>query len=377
MCPPASISHRLDINVSSTDEEVLLFLGERKAGDPIPSNIITEVNPFSVRPWDSPEGKWYLYHFEDECSSNQRNTFQAIQIGYWRSMAYRTIYTDNVAAGRKTTWEFYIGQEPLGNRTGWLMYDYQRTHKECQGLNAAQDCSSMCRVFLQEDQRAIIGDQKPPDTEHCSPVSSDNADGVNAESMLLRFLEQEEINSPTNTANQSEVAAPEQRHDGSSPDLLTSDSAGDLNAYVEKGEYLELEDLYDLESTSSSSDDSSLISSNSDDRFDAEALLRDLENESCRNIKGSNTINNSHSEDDEPRLANSSPPPPHECSPKTSSPVYKSNPTTSVSVSCLRGHPKRTHSGSSQSSSSSNGSGSKSVRRISKLGKKYCCFGPF
>ncbi|KAL0924792.1 hypothetical protein M5K25_005650 [Dendrobium thyrsiflorum] len=369
MCPPASIPPPLDINVSSTDEEVLLFFWGRKAGDPIPSNIITEVNPFSVQPWDSPEGKWYLYH------NVQRNTFQAIQFGYWRFMAHHTIYRDNVAAGRKTTREFYIGQEPLGNGTGWLMYDYQRTHKECQGLNAAQDCSSMCRVFLQEDQRAIIGDQKPPDTEHCSPVSSDNADGVNAESMLLRFLEQEERSSPTNTANQSEVGAPEQSHDISSPDLVTSDSAGDLNAFVEKGEYLELEDLSDLESTSSSSDDSSLISGNSDDCFDAEALLRDIENESCRNIKGSNTINNNHSEDDEGMLANSSPP--YECSPKTSSPVYKSNPSTSVSVSCPRGHPKRTHSGSSQSSSSSNGSGSKSVARISKLGKKYCCFGPF
>ncbi|KAH0466620.1 hypothetical protein IEQ34_003858 [Dendrobium chrysotoxum] len=54
MCPPASIPPRLDINVSSSDEDVLLFLGGRKAGDPIPSNIITEVNPFSVQPWDSP-----------------------------------------------------------------------------------------------------------------------------------------------------------------------------------------------------------------------------------------------------------------------------------------------------------------------------------
>lgn len=388
MCPPASIPPRLDINVSSTDEEVLLFLGGRKAGDPVPSNIITEVNPFSVEPWDSPEGMFYLYNFEDGRSSNQRNTFKARQIGYWRFMDHLTIYRGNVAAGRKTTWEFYIGQEPLGNRTGWLMYDYQRVQKSCQGISNEQDSNSMCRVFLQKDERAIIGDKKPPHTEHCSPVSSDNADGEHVESMLLRFSEPEESSSPTDAANQSEFGAPEQRHDRIIQDLATSDSASYLNAFVDisKGEYLELQDLYDLESTSSSSDDSSLISGNSDECFDAEALLRDIENENSRNIKvevlnprfnvassakqshaaikpshsaDSNKMNSRHSLNDERVL------------PKSSSPG------TSASGSCLHAHPKRTHSGRSESSSSSNGSGSKSVARITKLGKKCCCFAPF
>lgn len=46
-----------------------------------------------------------------------------------------------------------------------------------------------------------------------------------------------------------------------------------------KGDYLELNDLYSSGTSSSSSDNSSLMSVNSDEYFDADALLRDLENE--------------------------------------------------------------------------------------------------
>lgn len=46
-----------------------------------------------------------------------------------------------------------------------------------------------------------------------------------------------------------------------------------------KEDFLELKDLYDPISPSSSSDNSSLMSMNSDEWFDAEALLRYIENE--------------------------------------------------------------------------------------------------
>ncbi|XP_020580200.1 NAC domain-containing protein 83-like isoform X2 [Phalaenopsis equestris] len=399
MCPPAPFPLRPDINVSATDEEVLLFLGGRKAGDPVPSNIITEVNPFSVEPWNSPEDIWYLSNFEDGCSSGQQNTFKVMKIGCWRLIDHLTIYRGSVAAGSKTTWQFYMGQAPPGNRTGWLMYHYQRVQKACQGIIAAQDPNSIFRVFLQEES---------PHTAHRCLASSDKADGEHVESMLLRFLEEEEGSSPTNAADQSELGAPQQRHDKSNQDFVTNNSAADLDALVEfsKGEYLELEDIFDLESTSSSSDDSSLISSNSDDGFDAEALLKDLENDNSKNIKdeglnsqfnvassakpphsvtrlshsaGSHNINNTHSMDNELVLSNSL------TSDGCSSKAFKSPPkseqlfSTGTSAGFYpRSQPKRTHSGSSaSSSSSSNGSGSKSVARIRKLGKKYCCFTPF
>ena len=69
MCPQPPVSIPLDIDANSTDEEIVLFLGRRGDGDPIPSNVMTEVNPFSIDPRNSPgEGiilitKLYLIHY--------------------------------------------------------------------------------------------------------------------------------------------------------------------------------------------------------------------------------------------------------------------------------------------------------------------------
>ena len=52
-----------------------------------------------------------------------------------------------------------------------------------------------------------------------------------------------------------------------------------------KEDFVELNDLYDPESSSTSSDNSSLMSMNSDECFDAEALLGDIENEDDLNME--------------------------------------------------------------------------------------------
>lgn len=52
--PPAFTAEVCDVDAGSTDEEIMLFLGGTKAGDSVPANVITEVNPFSLKPWDSP-----------------------------------------------------------------------------------------------------------------------------------------------------------------------------------------------------------------------------------------------------------------------------------------------------------------------------------
>lgn len=37
-----------------TDEKIMSFLGAWKCGDPLPSNVISDVNPFSIQPWNAP-----------------------------------------------------------------------------------------------------------------------------------------------------------------------------------------------------------------------------------------------------------------------------------------------------------------------------------
>lgn len=52
------------------------------------------------------------------------------------------------------------------------------------------------------------------------------------------------------------------------------------------GDFLELKDFNDTDSSSSSSDNSSCVSQSSDDYFDSEALLRDLKNDSNPAVEG-------------------------------------------------------------------------------------------
>lgn len=44
----------VDIDINSTDEELVQFLDGRQAGAPTPQNVITDVNPFDVEPWNLP-----------------------------------------------------------------------------------------------------------------------------------------------------------------------------------------------------------------------------------------------------------------------------------------------------------------------------------
>ncbi|KAG0465807.1 hypothetical protein HPP92_019971 [Vanilla planifolia] len=368
MCSPDSVPH-LDIDASATDEEVILFLGRRTAKDPVPSNIITEVNPFSIEPGDSPEGMWYLYNPEDGQSFNRKNIFKETKFGYWRSMEDVPITVDNVTAGRKTSWEFYFGQKPFGNKTGWLMYDYHTLQK---------NLSSICRVFLQDDQRKDISDYR------CPAGSDDANDAVNhfepgsacSLPMALHQTAEQHFVMPDIAAD-DHVGAYETRSLEPSnffDNVTMGNSAEDSNVLVEllRGEYLELDDFD--ESTSSSSNNSSRIFSNFDDFFDAEAALKDMEDE----IRDS-PRNYSYPVDEVGIHTRTSP---SNCNYSKSTntcpiSVQQVDANASVSVSNIRGQPKRTHSGSSESSSGSSGTGSKSVRRIAKLGKKYCCFGPF
>ncbi|XP_010939028.1 uncharacterized protein [Elaeis guineensis] len=278
MCPSAPFSVPLDINASSTDEELVLFVGGRKFGDPVPDNVITEVSPFSVEPWNSPD-MWYLYNPDDPQSLNGECEIKVTRTGYWKPMGGLRIFTSTPTVGRKTTREFYIGKAPNGDKTGWTMHEYQTEQKTHQGINKEQDHCSLYRVFFQINER-------PNHEEQHNSMIADAADGDYLEHVLLNLLEQENNSSSSGAGNRSQMVGRDQQGQSvlsgtSVTGPETDSSAEDVYATCDfsKGDYLELNDLYSPGTSSSSSDNSSLMSVNSDEYFDADALLRDLENE--------------------------------------------------------------------------------------------------
>lgn len=58
--------------------------------------------------------------------------------GYWKPTNDRKIYTSTCAIGRKMTLEFYRGKEPFGERTGWVMYEYQAEQHMSNGYNSSK-----------------------------------------------------------------------------------------------------------------------------------------------------------------------------------------------------------------------------------------------
>ncbi|XP_028554123.1 NAC transcription factor 32-like [Dendrobium catenatum] len=368
-CSSAFTPPLFDADDGSIDEKVMLFLSGRKAGDPTPANVITNVNPFSLEPWDFPEGMWYLYNYNNYQSCTEWRNIKVKRIGYWKPMDEITIFQDAATVGGKITLEFYVGLEPFGNRTGWKMQEYHRDQKSYPESNFSQDYQLMCRVFLQNEKTSKICDFKLPNEEQLNPSSScDDDDVLHVESLLMRFVEDEESSLSTDAQNRSQpftgsdeiVQAAADSNEVAALEDQNSFSSSDSHAYFgfPMDDYLELNDLCDPGSASSSSNNSSNISFHSNEYFNSEELLRCLGSASSQNMQEEHKDYNccvSTSAKPVNVVINPSQP---------SDSVYSQGNTPKH---CVRSHAKRTHSRSSDGSS--NGPGSKSLHRI----VKYCC----
>lgn len=250
MCPPGP-SASLDIGTYWTDEDLIMSLDRIQHGSPLPSNVVADVNPFEYKPSNLPGDVWFFV-----CPDIQKET----EIGFWKSNGDRCqIYSDSKLTGWRTTLEFYEGQSNDEHKTEWVMQKYWITQK---GTNSLQASGSLYRVFSCDGEC-----RKQKRQRHGSP-----------------FLEERNICEqcgPTKT-NQVSVG-----HDEESPDF--ADIQDDIDCFS-RGDYLELLDLENPRSSSSSSDNSSCLSmASSDDVFDYLALLNDLEPEHHKEIQSKST----------------------------------------------------------------------------------------
>ncbi|KAM0950429.1 putative transcription factor NAM family [Dioscorea sansibarensis] len=354
MCPSVSDSVVLGINALSTDEEIVLFLGAWRVGDPIPATVITEVNPFSIEPWNSPENILYLYNLDDKQKKKGSNEIRETKDGYWKTMGeVSKISTGSDMMGRKTALEFYIGSPPFGNKTGWMIHEYQTEWNTCQGIRIAQEYSSLCKVFWQSDR-------KPEHEEQRSFVGldcTDDADAEYLEPMLLFLLEEDEGNrSPHYDANLTQAVNGEDQRNGAASDNNTMVDK-DANLEFINEEYIELNDIDHQESFSSSSSsssnscNSSVMAMDSNEYFDADALLKELTNDEHTNCRFNISA-----------------------SAKSNQIIIRPSPSgTIISSSSNKEPPKPDKSPSIHQTTGKSGA----VGRITKLGKRYCCFASF
>ncbi|XP_022768889.1 uncharacterized protein LOC111312677 isoform X2 [Durio zibethinus] len=197
------------------------------------------------------------------------------------------VFSNSDIIGWRTTLE-YKGQVPYESKTNWLMQVFSTTLKRLSDDNEKKEMSSLCRVFLvpsHEMQQRVssagidteIRNQlaQPPvlDANSCTRIGSSS-------------------NPVVNKPDETEVLAvaerlPVREHQGENLVELDFFSRPDL---FSGGNFIELKDL-DNPASSSSSENSSAMSISSDECFDSMAFLQDLEDQNVEQNDAGRRLN--------------------------------------------------------------------------------------
>ncbi|KAH9692833.1 NAC domain-containing protein [Citrus sinensis] len=266
MCPPTA-STPIDVDFASTDENLFGSLERMIRGSPLPCNVINDVNPYNHMPSNLPDGVWYLV-----CS--KENT--SAQHGQWRAKGETCeIFSNSYIIGWRTTLEFFEGQVPNERKTDWVMQEFRITQKRLYGDKKEEDSSSLCRVFLS-------GKQSPNHEMQQKLFSANINNETHSHSTELSFDKDKD------DTRQVSIIRREVSNDGESrtsavmerPTNHAEDNLPEADNFSED-DFLELHDLDQPLSPSSSSDNSSGMTLSSDEYFDHLALLQELE--PCKN----------------------------------------------------------------------------------------------
>ncbi|XP_042493821.1 NAC domain-containing protein 83-like [Macadamia integrifolia] len=275
MCPSAPVPSLGNIEFHFTDEELVDHLERMDRGAPLPANVIPDLNPYNVLPWNLPDDVWCFFNSLDP---------KATGTGYWKATGERRSIPKNATTTAcRTTLQFYRGKAPYGTKTDWMMYEYKLYRQGLSEMNEALDSSSLCRVFLNSIQ-------SPNHEEHHNRTRADNANGVYIHPMSAIRVNgygstRSQVNSGVNENGPTAVSErnlPNQRPDNPVQDLRE-------NYDFSAGDFIELLDLVNPESPSSS-ENSSCLTMSSDEYFDSLALLRDIEAENTQKNQTNSTF---------------------------------------------------------------------------------------
>ncbi|XP_052487611.1 NAC domain-containing protein 22 isoform X1 [Gossypium raimondii] len=247
--PPPDISFKC----TNMDELFTCFV-KITSGSPLPNNVIDHVNPYGIDPKNLPEGVWFLINSKEEVDTEG---------GEWKTKEEgREVFSDSEMIGWRTSLEYYEGREPRQRKTEWVMEMFNVTvkrmcdEKEKHVLDRNwKETSSLCRVSLVPSHEMV-----------------ENGTGNH----LIPHLDLDAHSSSRNPQHEeTEALAVAERNEGEN--LFGTDSGGYDIGFFAGGNFLELKDLDNPASPSSSSDNSSAISISSGECFDSLAILQELD----------------------------------------------------------------------------------------------------
>ncbi|KAK9028813.1 hypothetical protein V6N11_025952 [Hibiscus sabdariffa] len=255
----------VNIGFTCTNEELFTGLDKLTSGSPLPNNVI-DVNPYRYEPQNLPDDFWFL-------SSSNDNT--DIEHGLWKTKEEASeVFSNSDIFGWRTTLEYYHGQVPHERKTNWVMQVFSTTQKRLCDENAKKETISLCRVFLVPSNvmQQNLSSAKINAENHLPqpPVLDANCSTRNGSSRNPQVNKHD----GTGVLGAAEkLPAPE--HQGENIVAMDFFSGAKVD-FFSGGDFLELKDL-DNPASSSSSEDSSAMSISSDECFDSMAFLQDLD----------------------------------------------------------------------------------------------------
>ncbi|XP_068653699.1 NAC domain-containing protein 104-like [Aristolochia californica] len=140
---------------SPTDQELVVHFLNRKAAQlPCHPDSIPDLNVDMFDPWDlkgkalAGDNHWYFFSHRSDSHTSPN--------GYWKTMgADEPVSCDNNQVGVKKSLVFYIGEQPLGTKTNWIMHEYHlldgetssRTSRKKGTQKSASRDRVLCRVY--------------------------------------------------------------------------------------------------------------------------------------------------------------------------------------------------------------------------------------
>ncbi|KAF8405171.1 hypothetical protein HHK36_010070 [Tetracentron sinense] len=266
MHPSAPVPPPVDISFHLTDKELVMCLERMSSGAPVPSNVLTEVNPYDFSPCDLPGNIWYFFNWEEP---------KATRTGFWEVKGEAcSIFANSTITGWKIIHEFI---EAPRVKTDWVMHEYRIIQNVVRENSKEKDSSSLGRVFRKG------GQSSNHEMQHNLTSAEGKYDRVqNGVENKHNGQSSRSMPQVISRASENGPLAVHERHLlAERPDFPIEDQ----QEIYDGGDFLELLDLANPESPSSSSENSSCLTMSSDEGFDSLDLLRDLESENNQDMQ--------------------------------------------------------------------------------------------
>ncbi|XP_022144281.1 NAC domain-containing protein 26-like isoform X2 [Momordica charantia] len=257
---PSTVASPAILDLFCADEEVFLAIRKISSGCPLPQNVYGgDIDPYRIKPSNLPGDIWYYV----KCNGST--------IGHWKRKGEdRKVYLNSPFTGWVTTYEFSEDQAAHEHKMVWVMEKYWMSGTDLCENSKQKETSSLCKVFLVYEQ--VQNHEKIQISD--SDITS-KSEAINPNHQLVV------PDASNNMTNNGSTSKSKISGDDKMVELPVAGKPLDYHSeemdYLSRGDFLELIDLDDPASPSSSSDSSSCLTMSSDEMFDAMALLQDLE----------------------------------------------------------------------------------------------------